>query len=159
MAIMSLSTHPGAIPSGFVTAMRAEILTSSGPPQREWIIVARWGLRGEYLSVSRTERLAAPARVAPIDLTPRRTSLARMIWPPLVRDHSTFLFMERRPPLINVAGAFMSARGYVQLRRKGSALGLYAEGRFITHGIRATWRLQAVRGPWVGEFVDVRTIL
>jgi len=55
---------------------------------------------------------------------------------------------------MNVAGTFVPAQGYVTLRGPGLAMNLCAEGRCTAHDIRTAWRVKALRGPWVGEFIE-----
>lgn len=138
---------------GFVVAMRAKLSIEEGAVWREWIIAARWGTEGNYLSIARTFLPAPPARSAPIELVPRETALATVLRLPPISATETFLLA--RWPLfeVSLAGDFVPAEGFVQLRARGAVIGLRAEGRCI-HGTRLAWRAEAVRVPWIGDFIE-----
>jgi hypothetical protein len=141
---------------GFVVAMQAKLTTAKGPPWFEWIIVSRWGVAGERLSVSRTKVRAVPGKPAPIHLMPRQTALAGLLRLPPVSGAgwATFLFFRRQPGAVSVAGDFVPAEGYVRLYGRGAALRLHAEGCCSAGAARSTWRVEAVRGSWIGDFIE-----
>jgi hypothetical protein len=155
MAIQTSTGSLSACPHGFVMAMRAELTCSEYPPWHEWIIVSRWGGKGEYLSLSRTRASAPAASSAPIDLAPWQTLLARMPRPPANRSSATFVLSARRPRRFNVAGEFAPAQGHVQLSCRGTRISLRAEGRWLARTLRPGWRAEAVHEPWVGEFIEL----
>src|SRR5262249_12734577 len=103
LAQQSLSAAPG---QGFVMAMRARLTTAKAPPCYEWTIVSRWGAAGEWLSIGRTKLPALPGKIAPIHLTPRQTALAKLLQLPPGSGPPTFLFVQRKPVSMSVAGNF-----------------------------------------------------
>jgi hypothetical protein len=135
-------------------AMRAKLVTARRRPWYEWIIVSRWGPAGEHFSLGRTMVAVLPGKTAPIHLTPRQTALAGLLRFPSASGPPTFLFCQRRPPSVSVAGDFAPAEGYVRLHGSGRALRLRAEGRCVVGAIRSAWRVEAVRAAWIGEFVE-----
>lgn len=139
---------------GFVVAMRASFTTANQDSRKEWIVVSRWGAGGEFLSVARTELDASQER-APIDLTPRQSAIGLLLSVPS-REHgsATFLFCQRLPDGMPVAGHFVPAQGCARLTGSGLAVELFAEGRFVGQGGAADWQVEAVRAPWIGEFVE-----
>lgn len=144
----------GAPRNGLVMAMRAKLTTSDGPACHEWIIVARWGVAGEHLSVGRTRVPVLAGKIAPIHLTPRQTALAGLLRLPPASGPSTFLFVQQPPASVSVAGDFVPAEGYVRLDGRGASPRLHAEGRFVAGAIHSAWRVEAVRAAWIGEFIE-----
>ena len=141
---------PNAPRQGFVLAMRARLTMESRDPWHEWMVVSRWGERGEFLAIGRTFVRAAPGQPAPIKLQPRETALAVLL--PLPHTaRSTFLLMQSLPENLTVAGEFAPARGYAFLR---PSLQLDAEGHCVKKGIKAAIRCQATRVDWVGEYIE-----
>ncbi len=141
---------------GFVVAMRGRLVLTEQAPRREWLIVTRWGRAGEYLTVSRTSTPAGrrPPAAAPIGLSPEQTALAiRLPLPDWAGTHG-FLFTSHPPPRIAIAGAFLRLEGHARLRASGTGLRLRAEGRCVDAEPGIAWRLDAVRAPWPGEFID-----
>ena len=155
-AMVSIPKHPaqGAARHGFVIAMRARLTTTRSPPREEWIIVSRWGEAGEYLSIGRTKVPVVAGQDAPIDLTPHQTALALMLRLPFNSGPPTFLFVQRQPAALTVAGRFASAEGYVRLHGDDAMSRLRAEGRCLAGTFRSAWHLEAVRAAWIGEFVE-----
>lgn len=139
--------------SGFVVAMRARLRQDATQVRREWLIVARWGEGGQYLSISRCLLPAAPGAGAPLALAPRETALAVLLPVPRSEHAPGFLFVRRLPPRMVVAGTFVPLEGFARLRARGTRLALTAEGRSPRAGAGA-WRLDGVRAPWGGEFLD-----
>src|SRR5689334_21792979 len=72
-------SDPAVRPGGELRAPRAG---DDGDATCEWLIVARWGELGRYLSVSRCRAPAAGSAGAPLGLTPRETALAELIAAP-----------------------------------------------------------------------------
>ncbi|HUN39126.1 MAG TPA: hypothetical protein VMU81_02430 [Acetobacteraceae bacterium] len=141
--------------TGFVVAMRATIVTAKGEPASEWLIVSRWGAAGEHLSIGRTKVAAPPGKPAPIQLAPKQTSLASMLRLPSAPDGApTFLFAQRLPASMSLAGDFSPAEGYVRLHGRGTGLRLMLEGRCVGRAILSAWRVEATREPWIGEFIE-----
>lgn len=150
---------PAPAPSapGFVVAMRARIALG-GPSIAEWLIVARWGAQGEYLSLGRTFRDARRG-AAPINLAPVWTVVGRLLRLPPA-GHASFL-LTAAPPAEAVAGAFAPAEGHVRLSGRPGALRLFAEGMHADAGHleRAWptgWRLRGEQRAWIGEFMEDR---
>jgi hypothetical protein len=146
-----LSVRPAV---GFVVVMRAKLTMTTRPPWQEWFIVSRWGRDGDHLSIARTFVSVARARVAPIQLTPRQTALADLLRLPDASALPTFLLTQSRPDCTTMAGDFAPAEGYVRLFGSRSAPRLRAEGCCAGHDRRLAWRIEAVRAPWVGEFIE-----
>jgi len=160
---------------GFVVAMAADIefaaqtvQSTSGLRTAEFLIVSRWGARGEYLTVSRTGVKVGGAFMAPIGLTPRLTWFGLMLSEGGEDEASLFLLLPQLPNELVVAGTFVPAEGYACLRSDGSSLRLRAEGRnadLLMPARRAggaprpasvamAWRVEAIRRFWIGEFVE-----
>lgn len=135
-------------------AMAARIVTAGSRPSREWIVVARWGPAGEYLSLGRTSQAIVRAASAPIHLRPRETALAELLPRPDGAGPRTFLLSRDKPEAISVIGQFLPTDGCVRLLGSGTRLRLKAEGRCLTGPSGAAWRLDAVRVAWIGEFVE-----
>jgi hypothetical protein len=154
MAVNPKQLMPGAPHLGFVMAMRARLTTTRRPRRDEWLIVSRWGVAGEYMSVGRTRFPALPGMDAPIDLRPRQTMLARLLRLPVKPGPHAFLFVRRKPESVSVAGGFAPTEGYVRLHRNGAMLLLCAEGRCFAGALRSPWHIEAVRVPWIGEFFE-----
>ena len=139
---------------GFVVAMRARVTTAKDTPWYEWLIVSRWGPVGQHLLVGRTHLAAQPGQAAPIHLVPRRTALAELLRLPPAAGPPVFLFAQRQPAAVSVAGGFAPAEGYVRLHGSGVGLRLRAEGRCGAGATRPAWRVEAVRIAWIGEFIE-----
>lgn len=135
-------------------AMRAKLTITNGSSWHEWLIVSRWGAVGEYLSVGRTKVPALADMTAPIHLAPRQTALAALLPLPSAVGRATFLFVRRLPASVSAAGDFAPAEGYARLHGRGAALRLRAEGRCVTDTGHSGWRAEAVRGAWIGEFIE-----
>jgi hypothetical protein len=140
--------------AGFVIAMRAKLTTTRRQPWHEWIIVSRWGPEGQYFSIGRTRVLVVPDETAPIHLAPAQTAMAGLLRLPPASGAPTFLFVQRRPASVSVAGEFAPVEGYVRLHGLATALRLCAEGRCVTHPNRSAWRIEADRVAWIGEFIE-----
>jgi hypothetical protein len=66
----------------------------------------------------------------------------------------TFLFVKRKPETVSAAGDFAPVKGCVRLHGRGAVLRLFAEGNCLTGPMRSTWRVEAVRTAWFGEFIE-----
>ena len=171
------ATVSGMVPEGFVVAMRAGLSLSpygvphrAGRAVREWLIVCRWGLEGEYLSIAR----AGPAEGAdsappPEGLRPKATFLGLR----LGGEGHHFLLVRHLPPGVTVAGVFHPSDGIARLAGPAGALRLEAAGRYAhlrgerdRQEVRADvpdppegaaeatgWSLIGHRRPWMGEFL------
>jgi len=117
------------------------------------MIAARWGNDGEYLSFAWTGT-PATTPMAPRNLRPSRSALAvRPDWPPsaLAPD---WLFRATLPEGVQVAGTFVPARGHVGVQGRGRDLRIVSEGYDLAEGQQSAWRIEAVRMPWIGEFIE-----
>jgi hypothetical protein len=139
---------------GFVVAMQAKLTIEHQPPHDEWIIVSRWGKIGDFLSIARTLVRVTPGMPSPVQLMPRLITLSILLRLPSASGRSTFLLAQRLPARITVAGDFVPAEGYVRLGGRGRALRLLAEGRCTRRTDRSAFRVEAVRGFWIGEFIE-----
>lgn len=181
---MIVATPRTMVPEGFVMAMRGSLAFASyaaphrtGPAAAEWLIVCRWGLEGEYLSIARAGPMEAPAGGAdcgpPPGLRPRATFLGLR----LGGKGQSFLLVRHLPPGVTVAGVFHPSDGIARLSGPASALRLEAAGRFAhlrgerqrgeaPEEVRADvpdppegaaeasgWSLTGLRQPWLGEFL------
>ncbi len=133
--------------------MRAKLTTLRNPVRYEWLIVSRWGPAGGHLSVARTF-LDAPAGEPPLQLTPRHTALGTLLRLPAAP--LVFLLAQALPDEITVAGEFGPAEGYVRLSGADTTLRLLMEGRCAGTCETGSWRAEAVRTPWMGEFFEPR---
>lgn len=166
---------------GFVVAMAADIGTARYErpsrilrTRREWLIVSRWGLDGDYLALSSTRLTPDAISPAPIGLTPRSTSLGVLLSDRDEAGVATFLLVRRLPEDVTVAGTFFPADGFVRLYGPIEHLRLTASARYA-HSIgrskgepvcgdipdpapntrgAAALHLEAWRRVWDGEFVE-----
>jgi hypothetical protein len=174
---MSLSER--RVAEAFVVAMRAEMSDApygapfeAAAPRAEWVIVSRWGLSAEYLSLSRTGQPASLEGAAPGNLQPRETFFGVRTAGPALEP--CFLLLRHLPADMPVAGMFLPTDGFVRLVGPTGMLRLVAAGRHAhmrgrrngvplcadvpcppegAEGARA-WSINAYRRPWLGEFVE-----
>lgn len=139
-----------AVPHGFVHALRGTLAHGpydapfrTGRPRPEWLILARWGRQGEFLSVSFTGIAAPPQGEAPPDLQPRESFLGIALGGPAGGGRG-FLLLRHLPPGLPVAGTFLPTDGYARLVGGGARLGLVAAGRHAH--LRGSRDGQALRG-------------
>jgi len=139
---------------------------------QEWLIVRRWGTRGQYLEISDTttpeaDDPRAPATFtrpmpdeAPAQLDPKHSMLGLML-----RSHgdegAVFLLVRRNIDKQVVSGQFYPVDGYAELRRDGSGWRLRASGRHAhndkdedvpnptTGGM--SWHFDAISVIWKGQ--------
>ncbi len=175
----AMSLAERRVAEAFVVAMRADMSDApygapfaAQPTQPEWLIVSRWGLSAEYLSVSRTGQAAPGDGAAPANLQPRQTFFGVRTAGPAVEP--CFLLLRHLPADMPVAGMFMPTDGFVRLVGPTHLLGLVAAGRHAhmlgrrnglplcadvpcppegAEGARA-WGITAQRRPWLGDFVE-----
>jgi hypothetical protein len=83
--------------------------------RKEWLIVARWGAQGEYLTIGLTHSTPDATSAAPVGLTPRRTFLGIRVSGADPGDDGPFLLANSLPLDIPVAGTFIPAQGYIRL--------------------------------------------
>ena len=74
--------------------------------------------------------------------------------PQPVSGQVTFEFVQRKPENVSAAGDFAPVKGCVRLLGRGAVLRLFAEGNCLAGPMRATWRVEAVRAAWFGEFIE-----
>lgn len=139
---------------GFVIAMRARLELSGAKTRSEWLIVARWGKSGQYLSISCTG-VSARGAVAPIGLKPRSTALARLVRVHNGHAENSFSLLQRLPRGVALAGEFLRTEGVVHLGEHANQAA--AAGRCMPGRAHARWRLAAVRVAWAGEFIESPT--
>lgn len=137
----------------------------------EWLIVRRWGERGQYLEISDAGAIAAqgsgpgdeavpplPGR-APENLTANNSMLGLM-----VRSHgdtgAVFLLVRRNVDHQPLGGAFFPVDGYAELMRDGPGWRLRASGRHAhtanredipnpeNEGHAMSWHFDAVSVYW-----------
>jgi hypothetical protein len=142
--------------------------------RREWLVVARWGVQGEFLTLSSTRSPPPLGRAAaPIGLSPRCTCLGILAAEDPADGASSFILVRRLPAGVVVAGTFAPADGFVRVLGDGPTLSLSGAARHArcigwsgpasacTDGpdpvlqshSPAAWHIDAQRRPWVGEFV------
>ena len=153
---------------GFVIAMRAQVAPLSadhphkprGAVAPGWLIVCRWGVAGEYLTISSTmgEPKAAgdgaEVQRAPAGLHPRRTWFG-VLTPDQEGPQSVFLLTRDLPRDMTIAGDFASAEGYARLvAEEDGVLRLVAVVREVAAGGPTACYLVADRRPWRGEVLD-----
>jgi len=138
--------------------MRAKLVTASALPLYEWMIVSRWGIDGEYLSIAWTSMPARPGP-APVNVTPRQTAFAVRRERPAAWAPPTFQLASALPDGTTVAGEFVPAEGYVRLYGAGTKLRVGSEGKCLKPGLRAAWNLDATRAAWIGEFIEMKGVL
>jgi hypothetical protein len=138
---------------------------------REWLITCRWGPDGEYLSIATAGTimdplgLKAPQAIAPIH------SLFGVLASE-TESTSTFLLVRQLPTVIELAGTFFPADGYVLLQqhqdiqlickaRYSHSCG-WLDGREVRKDIpdpapssaeAMAWHIEATRRDWIGEFI------
>ena len=141
--------------------------------ETEWLIVSRWGQDGEFVAISTTGLPAITTDHAPVGFAPQTTWLGLLMSERAATQESIFLIVRHLPRDMQVAGVFAPADGYARLCGEPPYLSLRAEGRQahtlgLHHGreVRAdipypapktaaasAWHIDAVRYPWVGEYV------
>ena len=165
---------------GFVVAMAAEIGigTYERPyhlhrSRKEWLIVARWGAQGEYLTIGLTHSTPDATSAAPVGLTPRRTFLGIRVSGSDPGDDGPFLLANVLPPDVPVLGTFIPAQGYIRLLgpardpcltawvlSPGGSLCPEAQSRGGLPGNSAAphagmaYYIEANRRYWAGEFLE-----
>ncbi len=175
----TISMADRQVAEAFVFAMRAEVAEApySAPfateaVRPEWLIVSRWGMAAEYLSLSRTGVAAPEDTQAPDGLHPKETFLGVRVPGPAAEP--CFLLLRQLPCGTPVAGNFLPTDGFVRLTGPTHALRLTAAGRHAlmrgnsngavvygdvpappegADGAQA-WSISALRRPWMGEFVE-----
>lgn len=147
------SVVPGLAYGGFVVAMRARMVTGSALWRHEWIIVSRWGLRGEHLTVALTGVVAEDGE-APVGLMPRQTALAVADGEVVGASQVTFALAPSLPARITVAGEFLPAQGYVRLYGRRERPRIRTKARCLLPGTMPGWRMEAAREAWMGEFIE-----
>ncbi len=175
----AMSMAERKVAEAFVVAMRAELGDAPygapfdvQPARPEWLIVSRWGLSAEYLSLSRTGITAPTDGLAPGNLQPRETFFGVRVAGPALEP--CFLLLRHLPPDMPVAGLFLPTDGFVRLSGPTGVLRLVAAGRQAhlrgrRNGVAlcadvpcppdgadgaSAWSINAQRRPWVGEFVE-----
>jgi hypothetical protein len=108
----------------------------------EWLIVARWGRDGEYLTVSRTGMGRGAGSTAPINLAPTTTCIGMLT--PYGDEYGgdehghdmhgssvsdLFTLTRHLPEGVTVAGVFTPAEGFIRLRGPVEAMLLTASAR------------------------------
>jgi hypothetical protein len=136
---------------GFVLAMRARICSDEREPRDEWLIVARWGSSGEFLSIAKTLVPAPTDLPVPIGLAPRLTALAVRRNRASGGDMQRFGFTNVLPAGTAVAGQFLATHGEVRLHFADGGPSLCGEGHCASLG---AWRVQATWAAWDDEFVQ-----
>lgn len=119
----------------------------------EWLIISRWGRDGEFLSLSWTGHVVDSVQ-APIQLMPMRTVIG--VRDPGTRMRSGILFrlISELPETLTVAGRFMPSTGTIRLLGTGPRLRIRVRGHEITTPPGPALDITAVRGAWIGEFID-----
>lgn len=140
---------------GFVVAMRSHSIGAAPSLGEEWLVVARWGPEGQYLSISWTD-IAADAAEAPILLTPKRTVIGLRC--ERTRPQITaFRLVRAVPEGTTAGGTFIPAEGYALLYGANSGLRLRCKASATDRDAAARWNLQATGATWIGEFVEKRS--
>jgi hypothetical protein len=139
---------------GFAVAMRAKLIYASPLPALfEWVIVSRWGRRGEQLALGWTSMSALPGE-APVHLIPHQTSLAVLVDMGAETIPATFRLASSLPGDTEVAGDFVPATGSVRLFGGESNLRLESKGQSLRPDLRPSWRIEAAHERWFGEFIE-----
>jgi len=153
------------MPQGFVVAMRGWALggLATAPWQTVaetgcWLVVSRWGVTGEFLSVGHAG-VPTASGLPPVGLTPEASCLG-LLGPggPASKRPARFPLQARAPRGIPLAGCFLPASGVARIDRRRGVLRLTLLARFSrgrsnswTAGV---WRIEAVQVPWIGEALD-----
>ena len=123
----------------------------------EWLIVARWGRSGEYVSISRTDEIAA-TNETPILLLPKRTIIA-MAHRKTRQYPAAFRLITSVPDGITVGGTFIPVIGRAFLCNTSLGLHLRCKAFPSDCGAQVEWNLDAVSVPWIGEFIERRSLI
>jgi hypothetical protein len=122
---------------GFVLAMAASMTFSDhrGPGvihrrTREWIVVNRWGQKGEFLTIETAGECADSAGKAPGGLRPRNTLFGRLASELSVGATSDFLLERQRPQDVQLAGIFFPATGRACLEGPAGRLKFTVRARY-----------------------------
>ncbi|MDB5373181.1 MAG: hypothetical protein JWP04_1823 [Belnapia sp.] len=140
------------VPEGFVVAMRGGFSRAPygtpfrhGQAQATWLIVCRWGMEGEYLSIAQAEGPDQP--LPPLGLRPQATFFGLRLAEARVQmgegqmgegqmgegqmgEGPSFLLVRHLPPGVTVAGVFHPTDGIARLTGPAGALRLEAAGRY-----------------------------
>lgn len=144
------------IGTGFVVAMRVTgVVDASGPGQApDWLILARWGPGGRWLSVAEATEVAhghngGPDDTAPPSLHPRATWFATLA-SETAAEGAIFLLARDPPEGFPLAGGFRPAEGFARLGAAAGGLRL----TLLARGPGRTWHLRAGQRPWLGTCCD-----
>lgn len=144
-------------PLGFVVALHGTLIDRSGVARREWLIASRWGDGGTYLSVARTLVPGDPAATAPPLLTPRWSALALLDPTPDPSGSPCFIFAERCPAGLLLAGRFAPSLGSVRVDGDSASLRLQGNVHCLPRTAKRDFQFEGVWAPWVGEFIEIRS--
>jgi hypothetical protein len=155
--------------NGFVVAMRvvariAAPAPAAGLAAQDWLIVARWGPGGAYLSISEAVEVArghngGPDDEAPPSLHPHATWFGRLAGA-TAAGGALFLLDQTTPDSMPLAGRFRAADGYARLqpgeqgRRRLLLLARALPGAAGATGLAPAWHLRAEQRPWLGTCID-----
>ncbi len=166
------------IPGSFVAAMRAHIAIApyeapfrSAADRTEWILVSRWGVDGQHLTIAQTGVAAPGDAGTPDGLQPKATFFGVLAWEEPGDGASVFLLVRRLPAQISVAGIFLPTDGFARISGDPGSLRLSAGGRYAHlagmeagHEVRGdvpcpppgahgaeSWRFEAEQVRWMGE--------
>lgn len=100
----------------------------TNPPVQEWLIAARSGPNGVFLTISDTASpVEGEAVAAPEELSEQNSIVA--ILAEDRADAPQFLLLRQLPAGVTVPGRFFPADGLAELRKEGAQLTLVAIGR------------------------------
>ena len=145
------------LPLGFVIALRGTIVGRFGVARHEWLIASRWGPRGSCLTVSRTLVSAKAAETAPLYLAPRWSAVALFDVRTDPSSTACFVFLDRRPAGLPLAGKFAPARGRVRIEGDGHLIRLRGNVDCVLRKSREDFQFDGARIDWVGEFIEDRS--
>ncbi len=125
-----------------------------------WLILARWGPAGAWLTVAEATEVArghngGPDDTAPPSLHPRATWVGSLA-SETAEEGAIFLLAREAPTGFPIAGRFRPAEGYARLTTAadGLHLTLLARGLAETGRPPRSWHLRAAQRPWLGTCID-----
>lgn len=144
------------IGTGFVVAMRVTGMVDLADhgPAPAWLILARWGTGGIWLSVAEATEAGRGPNGGPADTAPPGLHPCTTWFGSLASETDTegaiFLLAREPPEAFPLAGRFRPAEGFARLERGAGGLRL----TLLARGVARTWHLRAEQRPWFGACLD-----
>lgn len=137
------------------------VVDGAAPAQvPDWLILARWGPGGAWLTMAEATEVArghngGPDDTAPPSLHPRVTWFASLA-SETAAEGAIFLLARDPPDGFPLAGRFRPAEGFARLAAAAGGLRLTLLAREVAAAGRpeTRWHLHAGQRPWIGTCLD-----